>query len=97
MRAQSFVASDTRKERSHGPLRLADSVRWNSSQAEPYFVSNSGDTWNTVLSTMALIELLDHLEDQPSGSEFFALLGEVCSALHEVFLAGATADARTSK
>ena len=71
-----------------GPLGLADSVRWNTGDAEPYFVSNSGDNWNTVLSAMAWMELLDRLEDQPSGSEFFASLTEVCTALDQVFLAG---------
>jgi len=71
-----------------GPLGLADSVRWNTGQAQPYFVSNSGDNWNTVLSTMALMELLDHLEGEQSGSEFFASLIGVSGALDEVFVDG---------
>lgn len=71
-----------------GPLGLADSVRWNTGQAEPYYVSNSGDNWNTVLSTMALMELLDRLEGEQSGSEFFASLTGVSGALDEVFVDG---------
>ena len=71
-----------------GPLGLADTVRWNTGQAEPYFVSNSGDNWNTVLSTMALMELLDHMEGEQSGSEFFASLTGVSGALDEVFVDG---------
>ena len=71
-----------------GPLGLADSVRWNTGQADPYFVSNSGDNWNTVLSTMTLMELLDRLEGEQSPSEFFAALSGVSSALDEVFVDG---------
>ncbi len=71
-----------------GPLGLADTVRWNTGQAEPFFVSNSGDNWNTVLSTMALMEMLDHLEGQQSASEFFSLLTGVSGALDEVFVDG---------
>lgn len=71
-----------------GPLGLADSVRWNTGDPEPYFVSNSGDNWNTVLSTMAFMEWLDRFEGNQSGSEFFAALAEVDSALDTVFLAG---------
>lgn len=71
-----------------GPLGLADSVRWNTGEGDPYFVSNSGDNWNTVLSTMALMELLDHIEGQQSTSEFFASLSGVSGALDEVFVDG---------
>jgi hypothetical protein len=71
-----------------GPLGLADSVRWTTGVAQPYFVSNSGDNWNTVLSTMALMELLDHLQGEQSASEFFALLSTTSSALDEVFVDG---------
>ncbi len=68
-----------------GPLGLADTVRWNTGQSEPYFVSNSGDNWNTVLSTMALLEYLDRLNGVQSGSEFFASLTGIDSALDNVF------------
>lgn len=71
-----------------GTLGFADSVRWNTGEAEPYFVSNSGDNWNTVLSTMAMMEWLDRFEGRQSGSEFFASLSEVDTALDEVFLSG---------
>lgn len=71
-----------------GPLGLADTVRWNTGEPEPYFVSNSGDNWNTVLSTMALMQWLDRFEGNQTGSEFFASLAEVETALDEVFLAG---------
>jgi len=71
-----------------GPLGLADTVRWNTGEAEPYFVSNSGDNWNTVLSTMALMELLDHMEGLQSASKLFASLPDVDSALDEVFVDG---------
>ncbi|TWU29325.1 dockerin type I repeat-containing protein [Bythopirellula polymerisocia] len=71
-----------------GPLGLADTVRWNTGQSEPYFVSNSGDNWNTVLSTMALLEYLDRLNGEQSGSEFFAQLAGIKSALNEVFIEG---------
>ena len=68
-----------------GPLGLADSVRWNTGDPEPYFVSNSGDNWNTVLSTMALLEFL---EGDQKGSKRFASLSEVSSALDGVFVDG---------
>ncbi len=68
-----------------GPLGLADTVRWNTGDPEPYFVSNSGDNWNTVLSTMALLEWL---EGETSASKLFSLLPEVSSALDEVFVDG---------
>ena len=71
-----------------GPLGLADSVRWNTGEAAPFFVSNSGDNWNTVLSTMALLEWLDRQQGNQTASEFFAALPEVDAALDEVFLAG---------
>lgn len=71
-----------------GPLGLADSVRWNTGEAQPYFVSNSGDNWNTVLSTMALMELLDRLEGQQTASNLFATLTGVSDALDEVFVNG---------
>jgi hypothetical protein len=71
-----------------GPLGLADSARWNTGETEPTFVSNSGDNWNTVLSTMGLMELLDRLEGTESASNFFASLAGVSSALDEVFVDG---------
>ena len=71
-----------------GPLSLADSVRWNTGETKPYFVSNNGDNWNTVLSTMAWMELLDRLEGQQSSSAFFASLTGVSNALDEVFVDG---------
>jgi hypothetical protein len=71
-----------------GPLGLADSVRWVTGQPEPYFVSNGGDNWNTVLMTMALSELLDRMQGVQSGSEFFAALASVSGALDEVFVDG---------
>lgn len=71
-----------------GPLGLADTVRWNTGESSPYFVSNSGDNWNTVLSTMAWMELLDRWDDQTSASQAFAGLAGVSAALDTVFLAG---------
>jgi len=71
-----------------GPLGLADTVRWNTGEDAPYFVSNSGDNWNTVLSTMALLEVLDRYQGQPSASQFFASLTEVAEALDRVFVEG---------
>ncbi len=71
-----------------GPLGLADSVRWDPNDTSPYFISDSGDNWNTVLSTMALLELLDNLHSTPSASDQFAALGEVTGALANVFVDG---------
>src|SRR5690606_17561901 len=71
-----------------GPLGLADTVRWNTGEDSPYFVSNSGDNWNTVLSTMALMDLLDRYEGNESASQFFASLSGVGDALDRVFVEG---------
>jgi hypothetical protein len=71
-----------------GPLGLADTVRWNTGATDPYFVANNGDNWNTVLSTMALMELLDHLEGTESASSFFASLMGLSTALDNVFVDG---------
>lgn len=71
-----------------GPLGWADSARWDPNDSLPYFISDGGDNWNTVLSTMALLELLDNLQDSPSASDQFAALADVSAALGEVFVDG---------
>jgi hypothetical protein len=71
-----------------GPLGLADSVRWTTGATGPSFVSNSGDNWNTVLSTMALMEWLDRQQGNTSSSQFMASLDRVDAALDRVFVDG---------
>jgi hypothetical protein len=71
-----------------GPLGLADSAQWATGAANPTQVPSFADNWNMALSTMALLEFLDRYQGVQSGSQFFASLMEVSSALDEVFLDG---------
>jgi hypothetical protein len=71
-----------------GPLGLADSAQWATGAPNPTQVPSFADNWNMALSTMALLEFLDRYQGVQSGSQFFASLLEVSSALDEVFLDG---------
>jgi hypothetical protein len=71
-----------------GPLGLADSAQWATGAPNPTQVPSFADNWNMALSTMALLEFLDRYQGVQSGSQFFASLLEVDSALDEVFLDG---------
>lgn len=71
-----------------GPLGLADSAQWATGAANPTQVPSFADNWNMALSTMAFLEYLDRSQGVPSGSQFFASLLEVSSALDEVFVDG---------
>ncbi len=71
-----------------GPQGLADSAQWASGNANPTDVPSFADNWNMALSTMSLLEFLDRYQGQQSGSEFFAALSDVSSALDTVFVDG---------
>ncbi len=68
-----------------GPLGIADSARWTTGEQAPSSVYDRQDNWNHVLSTMALLELL---EGKTGSSSFFASLAEVEEALDMVFVEG---------
>ncbi|HYO24840.1 MAG TPA: hypothetical protein VEQ85_07815 [Lacipirellulaceae bacterium] len=68
-----------------GPLGLADSARWAAGAPAPTNVPAFQDTWNMVLSTMALLEFLD---GDLSASRSFADLPLVSAALDTVFRDG---------
>jgi hypothetical protein len=71
-----------------GPLGLADSAQWATGAANPTQVPSLADNWNVTLSTLALMEFLDRYQGVASGSQFFASLSEVDSALDGVFRLG---------
>ncbi len=62
-----------------GPLGLSDSARWTTGAASPYALAAGNDLWNTSLSTMALMQLLDQ------DNSLFTQLPEVAGALDRVF------------
>jgi hypothetical protein len=64
----------------HGPLGLADSVRWPTGQVEPDSVAARQDLWNTALSEMAFVQYLY------GASDGLTSLPEVSRALAKVFL-----------
>jgi hypothetical protein len=71
-----------------GPLGFTDSAQWATGAANPTSVPSVADNWNMTLSTLALLEILDRYQGEQSGSQFFAALPEVDSALDEVFVDG---------
>jgi hypothetical protein len=71
-----------------GPLGLTDSAQWATGAANPTAVPSVADNWNTTLSTLALLEFLDRYQGVESGSQFFAALPEIDSALDFVFRDG---------
>lgn len=71
------------RHRLHGPLGLADSVKWKTGEPRPYAVTPRHDFWNTAISTMALLEWLD---GDARSSTSFANLTEVREALDRVFI-----------
>jgi hypothetical protein len=71
-----------------GPLGLTDSAQWATGAANPTAVPSVADNWNMTLSTLAFLEFLDRYQGEQSGSQFFADLPELRSALDEVFLDG---------
>lgn len=71
-----------------GPLGLTDSAQWATGAANPTAVPSVADNWNMTLSTLAFLEFLDRYQGEQSGSQYFANLPEVRSALDEVFLDG---------
>lgn len=71
-----------------GPQGLADSAVWAAGAANPTLVPSFADNWNMSLSTMALLEFLDRYQGVQSGSETFAALPEVISALDTVYVDG---------
>ncbi len=71
-----------------GPQGLADSAQWATGATDPTQVPSFADNWNMALSTMAFLEYLDRYQGVESGSQFFASLAEVSSALDEVYVDG---------